>query len=81
MPTIRDEGVLMHRPIAVGLAVVFALIPASSAGAAPGDFPEQPRDLSTACAAVISHGQGATHHSGTADAIINALYADACLDG
>ena len=71
----------MHRPIAVGLAVVFALIPALSAGAAPSDCPEQPWDLPTACAAVVSNGQGATHHSGTADAIINALCADACLGG
>ena len=71
----------MHRAVAVGLAVGFALIPASSAGAAPGDFPEQPGDLPTACAAVVSHGQGITHHSGTTEAIINALYEDACLGG
>lgn len=72
----------MRRGTTVGLAVAFALIPASAAAQGPGDFPEQPGDhVSTACGAVISHGQGAAHESDTAGAIINSLYADACLGG
>lgn len=72
----------MRRGTAAGLAVAFALIPASVAAAAPGEFPEQPGDhLSTACTAVLSHGQGLTHQSPTANAIVTPLYVDACLEG
>jgi len=72
----------MHRPTAVALAVAFALFPASVTAAAPGDFPEQPGDhLSTACTAVLSHGQGLTYQSATANAIVTPLYQDACVGG
>ena len=72
----------MRRRTAVVLAVAFAfaLVPASVTAAAPGDFPEQPGDHpSTACTAVLSHGQGLTHQSDTANAIVTPLYQDACL--
>jgi hypothetical protein len=72
----------MRRHAVLGFAIAFALIPASGAVAAPGEFPEQPGDHpATACAAVISHGQGAAHESATASGIVNALYDDACLGG
>jgi hypothetical protein len=72
----------MRRRTVVVLAVAFALAPASVTAAAPGDFPEQPGDhLSAACTAVLSHGQGLTHQSATANAIVTPLYQDACLDG
>ena len=72
----------MRRGTIAGLTVAFALIPASAAAQGPGDFPEQPGGhVSTACSAVISHGQGGAHESGTASAIVNSLYADACPGG
>lgn len=72
----------MRRGTIAGLTIAVALIPASAAAQGPGDFPEQPGDhVSTACGAVISHGQGGAHESDTASAIINSLYTDACPSG
>ena len=72
----------MLRRALVAAAVAVALVPASSALAAPGDFPEQPGDhLATACPAILSHNQGGVHISPTANAITTDLYLDACFGG
>jgi hypothetical protein len=72
----------MHRRAVTAAAVAFALCSASSALAAPGDFPEQPDGhLATACPAVVSHNQGIVTSSPTAMAITTALYNDACFGG
>ena len=72
----------MHRRALFAVAVGFALVPVSSALAAPGDFPEQPGDhLATACPAIVSHNQGIMHNSPTALAITTDLYLDACFGG
>jgi hypothetical protein len=71
----------MHRRSVTAVAVAFALLPASNARAAPGDFPEQPGDrINTACSTIVSQGQGLLHNSPTALAITTSLYFDACVE-
>jgi len=73
----------MHRRTVTAVAVAFALVPASNALAAPGDFPEQPGDNldKAACAAILSQNQGILHSSPTAQAITIEAYFDACVEG